>query len=906
MRRPHARRRVLVAAIVIAAMVVGAPSSAQAYFAAPAASGAAASAAATTIGPAGAPSATVLASGAVSLAWSDASYGDGVAVSSYRVERFVAESGAPAVIVAGCDGVQSSTSCTEPDVPEGRWTYRVTPVAGLYWQGPPSSESNVVTIGNLTGLALDRQLYGGPDFATSGSANVTGTLANFGSDEPLSFHLDSPFAPALEGSPATANVSGGASIEIVLPKPSDGPHRIYVVGGFGSQAWDSFVVDATAPTGVLATPGAFVSGSGITYARSPQSLTTAASDPIVNGYASSVASVSYHRCAAPCTPVRGAAGTTLVGASSISPYYSVTWQPLPSDGGWNLIASVQDKAGNSTISPMRTVHVDSVPPTTTDDSGTIGSAWSNVTRTVTLSPTDSASGVLRTHWTSDGSAPSTDSAQGTSVGLATDGLHTVRYFSIDNVGNQEQVRTAATQVRIDLTGPTVPAPELPATISAAVTLASAATDPVVNGASSGVASVGYYYCAGVCTPTVGAAGTTLVGTSTTEPSYSITWSTLPADGTYSVAARALDVAGNATMSAAVQVSVDGSGPTISATMTDADVNVAGWISASDTYHVYANVSDPSGVSGTVSVNVTAQSSVCSGACSEVTMSTVGGPWSVMTATGAELYHYRSAMLTTVAKPGTSFSVTAQDTLANVRTASFAVAIDAAKAPPAPTNVELISGRQQTAWNSCTQVTNGYLIPDTWSRSAITVTTGNWATTPRVVRLFVSDGTNVLTFTRVLASGGVQPVAFTELDLSDLANSPSFGTRNISMTARELTAGGNAESASSATVTVTKWSQPPVVNTSLISYLDDTVTRGDRVSGSSGTAGPSGFVIFRLALPFVAGPYTASTNANGNFNRITVAAIDGSAGPVSVAYTVTTVDGACNQSTEYTFTAVDTK
>jgi hypothetical protein len=72
---------------------------------------------------------------------------------------------------------------------------------------------------------------------------------------------------------------------------------------------------------------------------------------------------------------------------------------------------------------------------------------------------------------------------------------------------------------------------------------------------SGVASVSYYYCAGTsCTPS------TLIGTSTTGPSYSITWSAMPADGPYQLLARATDVAGNSTDSAKRSVTIDNTPP----------------------------------------------------------------------------------------------------------------------------------------------------------------------------------------------------------------------------------------------------------------------------------------------------------------------------------------------------------
>jgi len=72
---------------------------------------------------------------------------------------------------------------------------------------------------------------------------------------------------------------------------------------------------------------------------------------------------------------------------------------------------------------------------------------------VTLSPTDAASGAATTYYTTNGSTPTTSSSQGTSIVLSAEGNYTVKYFSVDNVGNQEAVKTAGTTICIDKTAP---------------------------------------------------------------------------------------------------------------------------------------------------------------------------------------------------------------------------------------------------------------------------------------------------------------------------------------------------------------------------------------------------------------------------------------------------------------------
>ena len=237
-----------------------------------------------------------------------------------------------------------------------------------------------------------------------------------------------------------------------------------------------------------------------------------------------------------------AGGTTLTGSvsavngSGAASGFTVTIPTGPADGSHTIVAV----GGSGSQATSNSFSVDNTAPVTTDNSASIGSGWFNTTKTVTLTPTDTGgSGVAATYYTTDGSTPTTSSSQGTSVALSTDGVYTVKYFSVDNVGNAEAVKTAGTAIHIDKTIPTPATLSIPSFIKNGQALTNAATDPTVNGASSGVSSVSYYYCSGAsCTPN------TLIGTSSTGPNYSVTWSSQPADGTYRVQAVVTDVAGN--------------------------------------------------------------------------------------------------------------------------------------------------------------------------------------------------------------------------------------------------------------------------------------------------------------------------------------------------------------------------
>lgn len=60
--------------------------------------------------------------------------------------------------------------------------------------------------------------------------------------------------------------------------------------------------------------------------------------------------------------------------------------------------------------------------------------------TITFTITDKASGVQKTFYTTDGSIPTVDSDYGSSFEIKDSGLYVIKYFSIDNAGNIEDVK----------------------------------------------------------------------------------------------------------------------------------------------------------------------------------------------------------------------------------------------------------------------------------------------------------------------------------------------------------------------------------------------------------------------------------------------------------------------------------
>ncbi|HZQ04091.1 MAG TPA: Ig-like domain-containing protein, partial [Gaiellaceae bacterium] len=416
------------------------------------------------------------------------------------------------------------------------------------------------------------------------------------------------------------------------------------VGNTRTYTSSDVKVDATAPTTpsltitpVSGTAYEHVSGTQIYYnpnGSNSGSFNVDASDASVSDADSGITKVSF--AALPGftgggddttpTPWRGAYSWT--NASTTSP-------------GAQTVTETNNATGASTAG--FTVTKDATAPSTTDNTASIGSAWRNTNATVTLTPSDSGAGVAATYYTTDGSTPTTSSAQGTTINLTADGTYTIKYFSVDRVGNSEPVETASTQIRIDKTSPTASTlSALPAAIENGQTLSASATD----GGPSGIASVAYYECPGTsCTPS------TLIGSSSAGPNYSLTWSSQPADGSYQVLARASDAAGNTLDSAKQTVTVDNTAPSV--TQTDPGANLRGTVS------IGATASDGGG-SGIATVALQRSPA---GAGTWATIGTASStPYSVSfdtTAVSDGLYDFRAIATDNAGNQTTSATVTSR-------------------------------------------------------------------------------------------------------------------------------------------------------------------------------------------------------------------------------------------------------
>jgi hypothetical protein len=346
--------------------------------------------------------------------------------------------------------------------------------------------------------------------------------------------------------PLTFGTTGGS---LYTKLPVAGTYTVlidYVASAVGSVTVQ-LIRDNNAPSGPTLSLTATTAdgfGQGATFFYRPAgtgsvNVTATTSDP-----GSGINGVLFPALSGGFTP-------TTTATDSTAPYVrTYSWSPGATLSSASNTVTVTDNVGN-TSSATFSVVPDSTPPTTTDNTAAIGNAWKNTNQTVILSASDgTGSGVAATYHTTDGSTPTTASPTGTSFTLSTDGSYTIKYFSVDHVTNAEAVQTGSTVIRIDMTAPTVTMTAPPANIKNGQGLTATASD-----GGSGVSSVSYYYCAGTaCTPS------TLIGTSTTGPTYSITWSAMPADGPYQLLARATDVAGNSTDSAKRNVTIDNTPP----------------------------------------------------------------------------------------------------------------------------------------------------------------------------------------------------------------------------------------------------------------------------------------------------------------------------------------------------------
>jgi hypothetical protein len=240
--------------------------------------------------------------------------------------------------------------------------------------------------------------------------------------------------------------------------------------------------DATAPTAAtLNAMGSFITNGKV--------LTGTGTDAT-----SGIDSITYLYCSgAACTPA-----TIVIGSSSAAGTYPVTWNSMPANGAYRVIARVFDAAGNSRDSTLTSVTIDTTAPTG-NITAPAANAWVRQSPSVTSNSADASSGVLSVtfqysvsganSWTTIATDNATPFTTLWNTTLVTDGPYDLRAITQDNAGNS--FTSANVTVKVDNTAPTIVAPSVSGTLgtngwytsSVVVTWPTPATD-----AYSGIAS----------------------------------------------------------------------------------------------------------------------------------------------------------------------------------------------------------------------------------------------------------------------------------------------------------------------------------------------------------------------------------------------------------------------------------
>jgi len=114
-----------------------------------------------------------------------------------------------------------------------------------------------------------------------------------------------------------------------------------------------------------------------------------------------------------------------------------------------VTGTARDRAGNSAAAAVSTIKIDKTAPITVGSRTAPNAAgWNNSNVTITLTATDTLSGIARTEYKIDSGAWTTYAAP---VVVSTEGDHTFQYRSVDRADNVETAQSLS--MRIDKTWP---------------------------------------------------------------------------------------------------------------------------------------------------------------------------------------------------------------------------------------------------------------------------------------------------------------------------------------------------------------------------------------------------------------------------------------------------------------------
>jgi hypothetical protein len=395
-----------------------------------------------------------------------------------------------------------------------------------------TNNQNTVVCGTMDAsvpvfLFNDVTSTGGQPYAGT-CANQTGSNGNISADPQFvnaatgDYHLQ-------VGSPAMDSGTSESAPDTDLdgvPRPADGNDD--GVTAFDMGAYESQPVDLTSPV-TTATTNPFPNAAG--WNQTNTTVTLSATDnrsgvQFVSYSLSGAQSASTVNSSNPALVTITAEGTTIVGYSAV------------------------DNAGNHESPKSLVVNIDKTAPATTAAISPLPNAlgWNQTNTTVTLSASDSTSGVQFVSYALSGAQSGSDvSTNPASVSITAEGTTTVGYSAVDNAGNVEGAKSFV--VHIDKTAPVTTASSTPIPNSAGWSKENTTVTLNASDSGSGVQFVRYSLSGAQTAPTVNSAN---------PASVSIT-----AEGTTTVGYSAVDNADNNESSKALVVNIDKTAPAIS-------------------------------------------------------------------------------------------------------------------------------------------------------------------------------------------------------------------------------------------------------------------------------------------------------------------------------------------------------
>jgi len=203
------------------------------------------------------------------ISWEAITMSGGAEVDGYQITRYDADTNESYAALPGCAGTIATTTCTESDVPAGRWVYAVTPVVGDNWRGADSNRSDAVTVPGPQPLTQTFSLDG------ASGAFLTDTTLYYNGDQAGGFRLADMITPGGGRQPVSAEFPAIATdgwvhdAELVTERGANGgpfvssefiwdvgpadPASYVVTGtdasGFTGSAAIAFESDTAPPTG---------------------------------------------------------------------------------------------------------------------------------------------------------------------------------------------------------------------------------------------------------------------------------------------------------------------------------------------------------------------------------------------------------------------------------------------------------------------------------------------------------------------------------------------------------------------------------------------------------------------------------------------------------------------------------